>query len=121
MIEINDQNEEYLTKENHEYFKYLKTLGAKTINILYVGGGDQGEINYVNCKELEELNNSIVEELTDLGYQLLDSLFPGWEINEGSEGSITLDLSNEQPKITIDHGTYNISYDSYKITFSSHV
>lgn len=119
MIDITDGNQEFVTQENKELFEELKQLGAKEILIMYVGGGDQGEINQVQCSELsEEIINTKHDDLIDLGYQLLDSLFPGWEINEGSEGVIKLVLKNELPSIMIEHGTYYVSFDNYQIKFS---
>ena len=75
--------------ENYEYFleirKFLDEIKATSATVTYEGGGDSGYIN--STYESEKGTGDIPGEIEDICYKLLEE-FGGWEINEGSQGSI---------------------------------
>lgn len=107
--------ESILSEENLEFLQNLKQKGASKIEIDYYGGGDEGTISNIYCKELNDEILKYGKDFIDLGFYLLEAKFPGWEINEGSEGTIYIDLSKEIPKIKINHGTYTIQFEEEEI------
>lgn len=84
--------------------KDFKKRGIEKIIIYYDGYGDSGDVNDILISPSNDVEISKVEEglLRDLAFQLLASRHGGWEINEGSNGSVTLDLQ----KGTIEHDHY---------------
>ena len=75
--------------ENYEYFleirKFLDEIKATSATVTYEGGGDSGYIN--STYESEKGTGEISGEIEEICYKLLEE-FGGWEINEGSQGSI---------------------------------
>jgi hypothetical protein len=57
------------------------------------GGGDSGYIEDNGENELGD-EVSLPSAFTDIGYEVLENKYGGWENNEGSSGHITLDFSN---------------------------
>lgn len=90
---FNDYEEGDIT---YDYFltirKYLKELKKDDFELPYYGGGDSGAI---------EMPRDYPMELEEIGYNLLQT-FGGWEINEGSQGTIYM----TKDYIEIDH-TWN--------------
>ena len=68
-----------------EVRKFLDEIKSDSITVTYEGGGDSGfiETNY----ESSNGGGSIPAGIEDICYQLLEE-FGGWEINEGSQGTI---------------------------------
>lgn len=77
-------------------------LQGNIIRMSFDGGGDDG---YVHENGENETGDQIIipTEFTDFGYRVLEREFSGWEINEGSNGYITLDFSKpNEVKYSID-------------------
>jgi hypothetical protein len=53
------------------------------------------DVGYFITGESFEINDLI----SDFGYRMLESDFDGWEINEGSLGSISFDMSDRECNI----------------------
>ena len=64
----------------------------------YEGGGDSGWIN--NDVESQTGNNEMNGKLEDISYDLLELYYGGWEINEGSQGSIKYDFQRQTVEIS---------------------
>lgn len=78
--------------------EYLDSNNTNSIRIEYNGSGDSGELE--SCYNDE--TNQIVDldgEIEDICYEILNSEFGGWEINEGSSGEILI----KREGIYIDH------------------
>lgn len=71
----------------------------------YSGENDEGYINEVTVEpaiEGLELSDETERAVEDAAYAILEAKFPGWEINEGSIGTITFDIANR--KAHLHHG-----------------
>lgn len=77
----------------------LKALGVKKVTIEYNGSGDEG---FVEPPQFDgkapdatkiEGGELVLDALERLAYDKLESVHPGWEINEGSFGTITIDVA----------------------------
>jgi len=109
-----------------QIFRYLRTLrpDLTSIAIDYCGGGDSGNICGIDCdpKDLKDLLEDITlpEDIAaSIGVSSIDceSLFdeigwdaayehcPGFEINEGGQGTVTISWDEEMAQIMvkIDH------------------
>lgn len=111
----------------------LKTAGIEAATITYSGSGDEGQVNEVVVKpegsealltpvivteresrydasqdrweykdELKEM--PLEDALRDLAYCILEERRPGWEINEGSDGQL---------RINVAEGGYELDHTSY--------
>jgi hypothetical protein len=70
-----------------EIQKFLEEINSNGVRIGYNGSGDSG---YVEGQyQSQNGSGAVPEGIGDICYQLLED-FGGWEINEGSQGNITL-------------------------------
>ena len=80
-------------------FSLLAPLGVKRLLVHYDGSGDEGAIDEMVCRDhadaVIELPARIREEVEDL---VCESLPCGWEINEGSYGSVEFDIATKKAK-----------------------
>ena len=94
--------------------KQLKQQGVCEITIYYSGSGDSGCIDRIELDvtplQLSPEETLIIEELA------FESLPAGWEINDGSEGNITLDLDEEY--LDLNHYWLSPTYDENLSGFS---
>jgi len=113
----NSTTQEYAEEldPNNEYVKRLKSLfdseDIEFCKAYYSGNYDDGDINSINCdgKELSYnmgQNRRIIE---DVLYDVLERVFGGWEIDDGSNGYIEI---NNNLEVHIEHD-WN-QYDFYK-------
>lgn len=85
-------------------YEELKTAGITTVVVEYGGHGDEGWINEITATPNEiDLSDALYEQIQQAAYDALEDNYAGWEINEGSDGTITLDVTDR--KATIHHGT----------------
>lgn len=83
--------------EKNDLLEHLRALQISSIEINYDGQGDEGYINDINLYDLGNINvtdhnKNMAEQLDKLGYDLLEEHHPGWEINEGAFGTITINV-----------------------------
>jgi hypothetical protein len=91
-----NKRERFLDKE---FINELKTKYGNEILLTYEGGGDDGWINdFMETDKGEVRMDSLLE---DISYNVIDLFHGGWENNEGSNGSILINLDDEV--ITITH------------------
>ena len=93
-------------KDENEAATNIKAFCAKhdcTITVEYSGYGDSGEIFDITSDK-DDL------DLEEIERDFYDLLPPGWEINDGSEGSITATAD----EINIHHGWKEPNYEDYK-------
>lgn len=86
-----DINGEEQSDENlAQIFLTLKELypNERYLNMRYNGSGDSGYLE----DYFEEGGDSIPESVQNWGYNMLENLHGGWEINEGSQGVFQFDL-----------------------------
>ncbi len=74
-----------------------KKSSIATVVVEYDGSGDSGEVTSVaayNTKEEEvDLGRALTDLVSDFVYEYLPG---GWEINEGSFGTCTIDVPNKK-------------------------
>ena len=102
----NNQAETYERKlENPELEDYFKTTGVEIIEARYSGGGDSGDIDTITI-DGEDSNIRWGTQydddklIWDTLYDNLESAYGGWEIDDGSAGTIEL---NNNLEIVISH------------------
>lgn len=104
------------------YDELLKVVGIQKVVIEYSGSGDEGYIDDISVESLDgssvdlELGNELYDLLRDEAHDLLSSEHPGWEINEGSQGHITINVSER--KAFLHHGENTIKTHYYDMEVS---
>ena len=84
---------------------YMKEHNYKTGTIDFSGGGDSGYIEdsiYFEGGRNQVSNFGNFGNLEDFLYDMLQSVLPGWEIDEGSQGNFTIDLDNNVVGLSIE-------------------
>ena len=104
---VGDSNEdnEYMSDEEYE-----DTVLAKAkVTILHRASVFDNEAGaWVNNERPQEC--SLAEAIKDMSYFLLEKHHPGWEINEGSDGTFVIDVDSE--KIHLKHTEYFTSSET---------
>ena len=116
-VEELDLDEEQLEKEEeedeHSVFPYneIRRSGANIVVIEYHGSGDEGYIEdihgWVGEPEVSSqiaLSDGLTHVLRNTAYDVLGNKYGGWEINEGSSGTIKIDALNKTA--TLNHGWF---------------
>lgn len=81
------------------------------LEVNYDGGGDDG---YIQDEEY------IPTIFTDISYEILNAFYGGWELNEGSQGTILYDFRNK--KVSIHHNLFEnegFDVDVYEMDFTN--
>lgn len=84
---------------------YERLQAFEKVLIEYSGSGDEGYINDITAGPAIEglaIDTELYQDLEDVAYDLLEENFGGWEINEGSAGTMTIDV--KERKVSIHHG-----------------
>ncbi len=107
--EIDAEDDDSVKSILEDYKKRYPNLNSAYVN--YNGGGDSGEID--GDLETPDYNETfpITQDLEDFIYRLLPG---GWEINEGSRGTVHLDFKNNT--INFDHTEYTEESERDTIT-----
>lgn len=101
-----NQAETYERKlENPELEEYFKRTGVEIIEARYSGGGDSGDIDSITIDGVDsniQWNSQDDDEklIWDTLYDNLENAYGGWEIDDGSAGTIEL---NNNLEIVISH------------------
>jgi hypothetical protein len=75
--------------------------GYNEVELRYNGGEDSGYVE----STFEEPSESVPAHIDDYCYKVLEDLYGGWEINEGSQGSFYFDLKNKQIRLEHQYNT----------------
>jgi hypothetical protein len=87
-----------------EFVEEIRSKYGNEIVVEYDGGGDSGYVQ-------EDSNvPSVMENIT---YEILELFYSGWEINEGSKGTIVYDFKNR--RVTINHDLFETEYLNVEI------
>ena len=92
--------------------KPLINFGFEEITLDYSGGGDDGCIEDYEIKfsrhTSEDKRKEFEEIISDVGYEILNYKFPGWEISDGyvdgSSGQIVITYNQKGLHYIIHHG-----------------
>ena len=104
--EYSNQAETYENQLNNpELEEYFKRTGVEIIEARYSGGGDSGDIDSITVdgksSNITWHSDSDDDKLIwDTLYDQLESAYGGWEIDDGSSGTIEL---NNNLEIVISH------------------
>jgi hypothetical protein len=104
--EYKNETETYENKlENPELEEYFKRTGIEIIEARYSGGGDSGDIDSIKIDgEDSNIQWSSQDEderlIWNTLYDQLENAYGGWEIDDGSAGTIEL---NNNLEIVISH------------------
>ena len=94
--------------ENNEDLKeFFNEKNLQEVNAIYYGGGDSGSI--------EEFSTNCPSSVEDVFFTLLEENYGGWEINEGSRGTITITKDPSEENVfnyVIEHTWFNEEYVS---------
>lgn len=117
-VQVKNTTDEYYEEDiedlenvdSGELVSYMETNNYKTATISFNGGGDEGYIDdtiyFTNGRsKIDDFG-----ELEDYLYDMLGNALPGWEINDGSQGTFTIDL--EQGTINLELGINSIEMES---------
>jgi hypothetical protein len=98
-----------------EYINELKNTYGDEIDITYEGGGDEGWLN----DQMETSNGvfNVNRELEEMMYRIIDLFHAGWGNNEGSNGTITLQLTDRTITLT-HHMNYEEENDNHFLTLN---
>ncbi len=96
-----------MKQELSEIIEKLPKVAHK-ISVEYYGSGDSGDFEQIVVEDSlgtqVHIEDGLEEELNDTLYDVLESEHSGWEINEGSSGTITVSIPDK--KVIIDHNEY---------------
>lgn len=85
-----------------EILAELARFGVVDLTIGYGGGGDEGYIHEMTTTPYPlAVPDEMARELEEWAYSVLENHHPGWEINEGSDGHILINVAER--KATLNH------------------
>ena len=84
--------------------KILRNLKITNVTAQYCGGGDSGEVYQIEVKPEQDLASNLNENLIDFLWEVAYSANPGFENNDGGEGSVDWDIIADS--ITVEHGQH---------------
>ena len=86
-------------EEFSNFFKKLREEGDFELEVQFEGGGDSGWIH--DTGETRKTDNYPVPPfIMETMYQMLED-YPGWEINEGSQGEFTFESAGGKDRLTL--------------------
>lgn len=101
-----------LTAESSALLKKMKARQITRVIVEYSGAGDSGDFERARITG-GEASTEELETLETYVEELLQERQPGWELNEGSQGTFTFDLANDPPMLEHEH---NMCVESYETT-----
>jgi hypothetical protein len=85
-------------------FDALAQAGIEKVVVTYSGSGDEGYIDDITAEPVDlEYGTDLYQAIQEEADALLDSNYPGWEINEGAHGDMTIMVKERQ--VFLHHGT----------------
>ena len=115
-VQVTNTQDEYYEKDIEDVddlesiVTYMSKNDYKTATISFNGSGDSGYIEDSIYFTNGRINISDFGKLEDYLYDMLENALPGWEINDGSQGTFTIDL--EQGTINLELGINSTGMES---------
>ena len=115
------------TENTHvrDVLQRLKREDASTVTVTYDGCGDEGSVQDTIAETKSSVELGLAEQdaetLADWAENRLEEIHPGWEINEGSSGQFTIDLTSETPSVEHVHHWPTVSTDTSTISLDAEV
>ena len=108
--------ERQLTKlTNEDFLNQMKDMYGSGVEISYDGSGDSGWIQ--DQVDSEKGSKGLTPQLEDIAYEALEMFHAGWEINEGSSGSMNFNFEDQTFSVSHYQNIEDEVEDFYK-TFS---
>lgn len=99
----------YLSRAVDLACELLSELGIREVFVHYSGSGDDGSIDEVTS---DPSDVDLGEELEELIREIVYTALPGgWEINDGSEGTVTINPA-AAPRLSFDHRSFYTEWRS---------
>lgn len=99
-----------------ELYDRLAEAGVASVTIDYNGSGDEGWVeDAIYDAALPPSDDTLDKAVADAAYDVLERKFAGWEINEGSEGTITIDVENRRTSIHHGHHIESTEYEDVEV------
>ena len=90
----------------------LRAAGVIRIEAQYDGYGDSGNVSDIIETPREVDVRCLMVRLTDFFWQVACDLHPGFENNDGGEGTITWDMASD--RINVDHADFYTAREEYR-------
>ncbi len=94
-----------------ELLAELRGRGVEEVEAQYDGYGDSGNVNSVVASPRRVDIGDIETRLMDFVWDVAYGLHPGFEINEGAEGTFTWDIATD--RIDVEHAGFRTERDDY--------
>ena len=96
--------EEALRKERAEILTLLQSAEVTEVEAFYDGYGDSGNVSEVSTTPTSAKISEFEERLKDFVWEIAYMLHPGFEIDDGGEGTLTWDVTKD--RIDLDHADF---------------
>ena len=109
-VEGTEENSRELDSTENEtlrkFCEEMKSEGFKLGTIQFEGSGDSGMVeDTIQLMGTTNENRSTTNEIDSLCYEMLED-FPGWEINDGSQGQFEFDFEDGRVMLDIGQNYY---------------
>lgn len=98
--------------------KKLHAMGAEKCTVEYSGSGDDGMIDEVFAEKGRkrlELDKELSDMVEEFAYEALSTYFGGWELNDGSTGSLIISVPDKE--VTIHHNQNVMTVEEHQQSF----
>ena len=102
--------EEARQRERIELRDLLRTKGVERVEAGYDGYGDSGNVSHVAMSPMDVEVKELAARLADFIWAIAYNLNPGFEIDDGGEGTLTWDIGKD--RIDVNHVAF--IYDSFE-------
>lgn len=97
-------------RERAELRDLLRTKGVERIDAGYDGYGDSGNVSHVTVSPTEVDVEELASRLADFIWAIAYNLNPGFEIDDGGEGTLTWDIGKD--RVDVNHVAF--IYESFE-------
>ena len=102
---------EKLNAERAGLLKALREKGVEEIEACYDGYADSGNVQRIEVTPDSVKLGDLEARLADFVWGIAYNLHPGFEINDGGEGTLTWDV--ESDRINVDHADFYTARNEY--------
>ncbi len=98
------KTENHLRSERTDLLLLLRNGNVTGIEVRYDGYGDSGNVSEISATPDGIDLGEIEERLRDFVWEMATMLHPGFEIDDGGEGTLTWDVTKD--RIDLDHADF---------------
>ena len=111
MEEQRAEAREKLKAERSDLLKALREKGVEEIEACYDGYADSGNVQGVTVTPGSVDLGDLESRLADFVWGIAYNLHPGFEVNDGGEGTLTWDVAED--RIDVDHADFYTARNDY--------